>query len=113
MVRFAWNLNRGGTEKSTTYQVLYPVENPPKVNRTVPYHAVEKHHMLSFRGMTSGFTLVSELRLRLSLIQDRDLKRLESYRYLCGMNNSDSVNMLFFGENEAWFHISVRVKTET
>ncbi len=45
-VRFAWNLVRGGTKKSTRYQVLYPVENPPKVNRTepnrtVPYHAVE------------------------------------------------------------------------
>ncbi len=26
------------------YQVQYPVENPPKVNRTVPYHAVEKRH---------------------------------------------------------------------
>ncbi len=26
------------------YQVLYPVENPPKVNRTVPYHAVEKRY---------------------------------------------------------------------
>ncbi len=34
------NLNRGGTEKSTRYQVLYPVENPPKVNRTEPYRAV-------------------------------------------------------------------------
>ncbi len=30
--------------KSTRYQVLYPVENPPKVNRTEPYHAVEKLH---------------------------------------------------------------------
>ncbi len=26
------------------YQVQYPVENPPKVNRTEPYHAVEKRH---------------------------------------------------------------------
>ncbi len=43
-VRFAWNLNRGGTKKMTRYQVLYLVENPPKVNRTVPYHAVEKRH---------------------------------------------------------------------
>ncbi len=39
---FAWNLNRGGTEKK--YQVLYPVENSPKVNHTMPYHAVEKNH---------------------------------------------------------------------
>ncbi len=30
--------------KSTRYQVQYPVENPPKVNRTEPYHAVEKRH---------------------------------------------------------------------
>ncbi len=44
MVRFACNLNRGGTEKSTRYQVLDPVENTPKVSCTVPYHAVEKHH---------------------------------------------------------------------
>ncbi len=44
MVRIAWNLGRGGTKKSTRYQVPYPVEKPPKVNRTVPYHAVEKRH---------------------------------------------------------------------
>ncbi len=31
--------------KRTRYQVLYPVEPPPpKVNRTEPYHAVEKRH---------------------------------------------------------------------
>ncbi len=41
-VRIAWNLGRGGTKK---YQVQYPVENPPKVNRTEPYHAVEKRQM--------------------------------------------------------------------
>ncbi len=40
MVRFAWNLGRGGTKKSTRYQVLYPVENPPKVRRTELYRAV-------------------------------------------------------------------------
>ncbi len=39
---FAWNLNWGGTEKK--YQLLYPVENPLKVNHTMPYHAVEKRH---------------------------------------------------------------------
>ncbi len=39
-VRFAWNLNRGGTEKTTEYHVLYPVENPPKVNRNETYRAV-------------------------------------------------------------------------
>ncbi len=27
------------------YQVLYPVETPPKVSRTMPYHTVEKRHM--------------------------------------------------------------------
>ncbi len=37
VIRHGWNLNRGGTEKSTRYQVQYPVENPPKVNRTVQW----------------------------------------------------------------------------
>ncbi len=47
MVRIAWNLSWGGTKKSTRYQVLYPVEKKQKwtvLNRTVPYHAVEKRH---------------------------------------------------------------------
>ncbi len=38
--------------KLKRYQVLYPVENLPKVNvpkRTVPYHAVEKHHKVKNR----------------------------------------------------------------
>ncbi len=43
MVRLAWNLRWGGTEKK--YQVLYPVENLSKVSRTNPYHAVEKSHL--------------------------------------------------------------------
>ncbi len=34
-VRLAWNLDRSGPKKSIRYQVQYPVENPPKVNRTV------------------------------------------------------------------------------
>ncbi len=38
MVQFAWNLSRGGNDKN--YQVLYPVENPPKVNCTEPYRAI-------------------------------------------------------------------------
>ncbi len=50
IVQFAWNLSRGGTEKSTRYQVLYPVERPEKVNHTVPYHAVEKRHMSQVVG---------------------------------------------------------------
>ncbi len=38
-VRIAWNPGRGGTKKvpGTKYST---VENPPKVNRTEPYHAV-------------------------------------------------------------------------
>ncbi len=50
-VWIAWNPGRGGTKKSTRYQVQYPVETqypvPQKwtvLNRTVPYHAVEKRH---------------------------------------------------------------------
>ncbi len=36
------------------YQVQYPVENPPKVNRTVPYHAVEKRHYFQCRCGEGG-----------------------------------------------------------
>ncbi len=42
MVRIAWNLGRGGNKKSAMYQVLYPVENPPKVNCTDPYRGVHQ-----------------------------------------------------------------------
>ncbi len=36
----AWKLGQGGTKKSTRYQVLYPVENPPKFYYTEPYRAI-------------------------------------------------------------------------
>ncbi len=69
MVQFAWNLNRGGTEKSTRYQVLYQVENPPKVCRTEPYHAVpcsgkalkENFHRHDNQNQTDIFSRVSEV----------------------------------------------------
>ncbi len=38
------------------YQVLYPVENPPKVNLTVPYHAVEKRHKQLCSMLTKSCT---------------------------------------------------------
>ncbi len=44
-VRLAWNLNRGGTEKSTRYCTQWkPPQKWTIPNRTVPYHAVEKRH---------------------------------------------------------------------
>ncbi len=41
-------------QKSTRYLVLYPVENPPKVNRTVPYHAVEKRQKICINENTNA-----------------------------------------------------------
>ncbi len=43
MVRLACNLGRGGTKKSSRYQVLYPVENPPKIEPfwSVPCRAMQ------------------------------------------------------------------------
>ncbi len=40
-VRLDWNLGRGGTKKRTRYQVLYPVEKPPKVCRTEPCRTMQ------------------------------------------------------------------------
>ncbi len=59
-VRIAWNPGRGGTKK---YQVQYPVENPPKVNRTEPYRAVpcSGKAPLDWRRMATGDERISKL----------------------------------------------------